>query len=673
MRTVKLLVCLAIALLIGLSNRTDYDGGADMADGDALPASDAVVAGETSTDRDMLTNSGILPDGRLFGFWEFKTTFAKTYYVDNRNPKASDDNDGSKNRPFKTINKAAAVAKAGERVVIKEGVYPETITDVNGGIDEKQMVSFEGEGHVVITGAVKWEVEFKPSVNLRQVSPKGERDLFSMDDAKYYANNGARVYMGEIPAEALKDGYNPFSMLNMSPLYFSASANSVPLLLQKNALDVFQPDAQLMKRGLLFVDGQRLKQVVRPHELWQNTGVYWVDESGRTIHFRLEHDDVPQRHTLELAVKEQGFAPKTSGLSYIRLKNLTFEKYSNPFPTPQKGAVSTNAGHHFIIEDVTIQDVNSIGLDMGFLSHYHLFDGIRGYHIVRNSKFINNGISGISALPTRGEYLKGMLVENNFFSGNCWHNAEPIWELAAIKNHYTEDSLYRNNIITDTYYGAGIWLDKAIKNTRVSNNIIVGVEHSLYGGILIEATFEPNWIDHNFISRTGYRTTPLGVKTGGHGIYLNEADNTTIYGNMIFDIVGDGIFSPYTENPRVVGTVHPRATTGSGNKALHNMMQNTKRAINFPTADNESDGNVIGELSDTAYYIRKENKQVSLEQVREQFGFEANGAMAQIGVEFERESLRAKVTLNGIEETLNLKNPKEINGYIKKIPERLRK
>jgi hypothetical protein len=458
-------------------------------------------------------------------------------------------------------------------------------------------------------------------------------------------------------------------MLNMSPLYFSVSANSVPLLLQDNALDVFEPDAQLMKRGLLFVDGQRLKQVVRPHELWQETGVYWVDESGRSIHFRLENDDDPNNHTFELAVKEQGFAPKTSGLSYIRLKNLTFEKYSNPFPTPQKGAVSTNAGHHFIIENVTIKDVNSIGLDMGFLSHYHLLDGIRGHHIVRNSKFINNGISGISALPTRGEYLKGMLIENNFFSGNCWHNAEPLWELAAIKNHYTEDSLYRNNIITDTYYGAGIWLDKSIKNTRVSNNIITGIKHSVYGGILIEATFEENLVDHNFIYDTGYRTTPLGVKTGGHGIYLNEVDNITIYGNMIFDIVGDGIFSPYTANPRVVGyPVNPRATNGSGIKVLRNMMQNTKRAINFPTAANYSDENVIGDLSDVAFYIRKEKQLLSLEQVREQYGFETNGAMAEIGMEFDREKLLAKITLNGIEKNVDLNDTKEINKYIEKLP-----
>jgi hypothetical protein len=191
-----------------------------------------------------------------------------------------------------------------------------------------------------------------------------------------------------------------------------------------------------------------------------------------------------------------------------------------------------------------VKDINSIGLDMGFLSHHNLHGGTRGCHIVRNSHFINCGISGISALPTRGEYLKGMLVENNTFIGNCWHDAEPIWECAAVKNHYTEDSLYRNNIINDTYYGAGIWLDKAVRNTRVCNNVILGVHNSLFGGILIEATYYKNMVDHNFIYNTGYRLIPIPPdltkeeklnyeqkRTGGHGIYLNEVDNLSIYGN----------------------------------------------------------------------------------------------------------------------------------------------
>ncbi len=640
----------------------------------AAPASLRGYAGSAainSATEYMSVYTDYLPDGCKFDFWDCRTVFTKTYYVDNNNPKADDKNDGSEKRPFKTINRAAAVVKVGERVVIREGVYHETIRSVNGGTDAQHMVSFEGQGIVVITGAVKWECDFRPSEGLRQTAPKGERDLFSPDSEKYMAKNGANVYMGEIPADSLQEGINPFSILNLSPVSFGSTEDSVPRILEGKPLDLFNPDPQLKKRGLLFCDGKMMEQVIRPHELWQKKGTYWVDESGKVIHFRLENDSDLKGHILEIAVLEQGFAPDKSGLSYIRLKDLTFEKFSNPFPPPQKGAVSTNCGNHFIIEGCTIRDVNSIGADMGFLSHYNLHGGERGYHIVRNCSFINCGISGLSALPTQGEYLKCMLVEGNTFTGNCWHNTEPIWECAAIKNHYTENSLYRNNLITDTHYGAGIWLDKAIKNTRVCNNIIIGVEHSLFGGILVEATYFKNLVDHNFIYETGYRITPLDVKTGGHGIYLNEVDGIRIYGNIIFNIVGDGVFCPAVTTPRLIGTYDPRATTGSGNEVRRNIIHGCKRAITLPSGDNTSDENVLGNIFDAAFLIRKEKEQLSLEEARDIFGFEKNGTEAKVFVKFDQQALHADITINGNTRSLDLRNTDEIHKYIEELPQLL--
>ena len=46
---------------------------------------------------------------------------------------ASDDNPGTKERPFKTINKAAQVLMPGERVLIGEGVYKEFVRPLRGG------------------------------------------------------------------------------------------------------------------------------------------------------------------------------------------------------------------------------------------------------------------------------------------------------------------------------------------------------------------------------------------------------------------------------------------------------------------------------------------------------------------------------------------------------------
>lgn len=48
---------------------------------------------------------------------------AATYYVDQGHPRASDDNPGTKASPWRTINHAARVLRAGDTVVINEGTY----------------------------------------------------------------------------------------------------------------------------------------------------------------------------------------------------------------------------------------------------------------------------------------------------------------------------------------------------------------------------------------------------------------------------------------------------------------------------------------------------------------------------------------------------------------------
>jgi hypothetical protein len=52
-------------------------------------------------------------------------------------------------------------------------------------------------------------------------------------------------------------------------------------------------------------------------------------------------------------------------LGYIKIKGIHFKHAANGFPVPQRGAVSASRGHHWIIEDCIIEDVNSLGVDLG--------------------------------------------------------------------------------------------------------------------------------------------------------------------------------------------------------------------------------------------------------------------------------------------------------------------
>jgi hypothetical protein len=79
---------------------------------------------------------------------------AATYEVAQHNPQANDDNDGSRERPWKTITRAAAKVAPGDTVVIREGVYREQVVVKTNGTEEAPIVFEAAAGaHVVLTGA----------------------------------------------------------------------------------------------------------------------------------------------------------------------------------------------------------------------------------------------------------------------------------------------------------------------------------------------------------------------------------------------------------------------------------------------------------------------------------------------------------------------------------------
>ena len=71
-------------------------------------------------------------------------------------PQAGDENDGSPEHPFDTIQAAANLAGPGTRVWIHGGVYRECVRPVRGGNGPEEMVSFEafGDGEAIIKASV---------------------------------------------------------------------------------------------------------------------------------------------------------------------------------------------------------------------------------------------------------------------------------------------------------------------------------------------------------------------------------------------------------------------------------------------------------------------------------------------------------------------------------------
>lgn len=59
------------------------------------------------------------------------------YYVNNSAPK---NGNGTKEMPFKFINDAAKIAKAGDEVLVAPGIYHEYVDPINGGTEDARIV-----------------------------------------------------------------------------------------------------------------------------------------------------------------------------------------------------------------------------------------------------------------------------------------------------------------------------------------------------------------------------------------------------------------------------------------------------------------------------------------------------------------------------------------------------
>jgi len=147
------------------------------------------------------SDDNLLADGKPFVSWEKPLQFSKSYYVDQKHPKASDANAGTEKLPFKTVSAAARVLKAGERVVIRKGIYRESVHLAQGGASPDKMISYEAASgeEVVICGSVEVpETYFTKSQGW--VFGKKSSDL--------------NVWQIDMNPEWFV-GYNPFGMTNL--------------------------------------------------------------------------------------------------------------------------------------------------------------------------------------------------------------------------------------------------------------------------------------------------------------------------------------------------------------------------------------------------------------------------------------------------------------------------
>ena len=524
--------------------------------------------------------SALLPDGRPFEFWEKETVWTREIHVSASDPAASDDNDGSAAWPFRTIGRAAAEAEPGTRVRIHAGLYRECVKPAKGGTDPEHMISYEafGDGDVVVSASEEVK-DFIPSegwmLNRGWGAPQPE-DI--------------RVWEYDLDPDLFR-GYNPFCAVNIL---------HDRLFIEYDKTDM---TTYLNRRGCVFCDGKPLKQVPLYNGMSAEDNTYWVEANGQKVHFRLENDEDPKDHRIEVTVREQCFAPDVPFLNYIRVKGLVCEHAATGAPVPQRGAISAYRGHHWVIEDCTVYWTNGCAIDVGneCWHHTHRKDEVIGYSVIRNCTIQDAGVCGIA-----GMFAEKMLIEGNVIEGTGWQKMELSWEAGAVKLHNSVDALFRNNVFRNTFRADHLWLDCGNVNNRITGNLFInGIEQR--EAIFIECTRDGiNLIDNNVIWNVEGRFDPakVPVEPGSSGWYkTREHDVVNGYGvygegtdrlRIVHNLIGRCRHSGYYLKP-VPFRMHgmERGGTSRDARIINNIFYDCgEAAVVFPTKDNEAQGNL---------------------------------------------------------------------------------
>ena len=495
-----------------------------------------------------------LPDGQRFLPWQDETIYTRTYVVDGSHPEASDSNPGTSDRPLLTINAAAAIVQPGERVLVKSGIYRERIEPVHGGTGPDQMIAYEAaSGHkVIVSGS---QVVLDPW----QQSVDSYGETFSF-----------RIWQVELGQDLFPYEDRPFATPNAS----NAEIDLMPWALQwKDRVPYTLP------RGLVFQEGTRLTQLATYEDLVRLPGSYWVDTALSMLHVHPFDGVDPNMAMFEVTGQEQLFRPATSGLGYIRVSGFTFEHAGNGFPRVGTGAVYVNGGHHWIIERNTVRHCNSVGIETGARineaqaatadENARVAEHPGGF-LIRDNTVYDCGTGGIE-----GHTLRNSLIDRNHIFRIGWQDVERYWECAAIKTLINDHVLVRRNLIHDVVSASAIWLDWDNRHCRITQNVVINALERHNGAIFIEASQQPNWIDHNIVWHA-WRS----------GITLFDSDKVLVAHNLIAHTA-----IPVLSKVNTDRSLHGRRLTSRDNVVRNNLFYANSDLPVFGDPGNTCDDN----------------------------------------------------------------------------------
>lgn len=429
----------------------------------------------------------------------------------------SDQNQGTEEQPFRTIQRAADIAVAGDRVVVHNGVYREWVRPKNGGISEDCRIVYqaaEGECPVI----------------------KGSEVVAQWTHVR------DNVWMASVP-NAWFGGYNPYDRKLSGDWFIDPHTydvhqgevylNGISLFEAEDKEHVFAPQERLFSPHSTW--GNRKEPVLEPEQ----SLLQWraeVKAEQTEIYANFGGKD-PNQETVEINVRRSCFYPDKTGINYITVRGFEMAHAATPWAPPtadQPGMLGPNWSKGWIIEDNHLHDAKCSAVSLGKEGstgdndftrwrrkpgyQYQMEAVFRargigwsreriGSHIVRNNRIHDCGQNGIvghmgcAFSQIYGNEIWRIGTKHEFFGH----------EIGGIKLHAAIDvQIYENHI---HHCSLGTWLDWQAQGVRVSRCLYDHNDRDF----MIEVTHGPYLVDNNiFASAYNFDNAAQG------GAYVNN-------------------------------------------------------------------------------------------------------------------------------------------------------
>jgi parallel beta-helix repeat protein len=489
-----------------------------------------------------------------------------------------DANPGTAERPLKSIGKALALAGAGDTVLIHSGTYREGLLQPRAsGTQDKPLVIRAATGEeVVIKGSMP--------VSGWQEAGNGlwKRENWTINSQQLFADGQSLQQIGAA-----------------SLWHTKAEANRICL-----------PPV-----------GQGIADIV--------PGSFYYDAPARTLYCMLPDRSDPNRVLMEAST----FDRILDGLerNYITLRNLTF-MHSNGTASGQWSALVRLSGTGWLIEDCTFTQGDFAGLSMSGENH-----------TVRRCRLTFNGDSGLNMNGSGPQFNykritdrppQNILLEELEIRGNNTRRFYEHWHAGGMKLIPSIRSVTIRRCHVADNYGPGLWLDGALGNNIIEDNLVVNNRTGIFYEISLPAAGDA------FGARIRNNRV---IGSINQGIYVAASsgaivENNTCYGNR-WDIVLHGMPRNVFGGPMLLkdNIVRNNIVYGreqnmivySGEYSSHNIVDGNFYATTNPNPQPEGqpqvDARPLGFHAPTDAKYQQAVPFRDLQEVTARTGFERNG------------------------------------------------